>query len=534
MRLLWLTIGLIVVLALAGAGALLWRRLYRDDPENAARRIFKNSAITFGMRMVVRALDLIVFFLLAGSLSVGSMGDYTFATLLVGQYLSIFTEFGLGVLLTREVARDPGVARRFFGVTLGLRLLLVVAGALPVALLVVGAFAVIGQPLSGEGAAIIFVLLLTLVPSAYSGAVTALYNANERMEVPALMELVTNALSFLARIGVIVFGLGILGLAWSAVAVSSFTAAAFFLLQRRHFFPPTLSWDTAKMRATMPLALPLMLNNLLSAVFFRFDVFVIRAFGGAEGEQLVGQYNVPYTILGIALIVPPAVTFAVFPLLSRRADGDRVAMADAQNRTLQLLLALAFPLAMGMSLLAPELILLFTRSQFPNYGPSPAVLAILAWFLPLSFANGLLQYALIAVNRQAAITRAFLIGAAANLALNLIAVPVAVLSFGRPEWGLYAAAAITVLSELLLYLIFVPLLRSEGLKPPLLRMSWRPALAAVGMGAAMLALKLVIPGWPGAIVAGLVAPLVYGASLWALGGIGAEERALALRILGRG
>src|SRR5690606_15918350 len=129
----------IVVLALAGAGALLWRRLYRDDPENAARRIFKNSAITFGMRMVVRALDLIVFFLLAGSLSVGSMGDYTFATLLVGQYLSIFTEFGLGVLLTREVARDPGVARRFFGVTLGLRLLLVVAGALPVALLVVGA-----------------------------------------------------------------------------------------------------------------------------------------------------------------------------------------------------------------------------------------------------------------------------------------------------------------------------------------------------------------------------------------------------------
>jgi O-antigen/teichoic acid export membrane protein len=532
-QLLWLTTGLVAVLALAGGAALLWRRLYRDDPANAARRVFKNSAVTFAMRMVVRALDLVVFYLLAGSLNVATLGDYTFAALLVSQYLAIFTEFGLGVLLTREVARDPGAARRLFGVTLGLRLLLVLAGALPVALLVLAAFAAIGQPLSAEGAAVIFVLLLTLVPSAYSGAVTALYNANERMEVPALMELVTAALSFLARIAVIVLGLGIIGLAWSAVAVSAVTATLFFLLQGRQFFAPTLSWDTAAMRATVPSALPLMLNNLLSAVFFRFDVFIIRAFGGAAGERLVGQYNVPYTILSIAMIVPPAVTFAVFPLLARRAGGDRAAMADAQNRTLQILLALAFPLAMGLAALAPDLILLFTRSQFADYGPSAAVLAILAWFLPLSFANGLLQYALIAAERQAAITRAFLIGAAANLALNLTAVPIAALALGRPDWGLYAAATITVLSELLLYLIFVPLLRSEGLKPPLLRMSWRPALACLVMGAAMLGLKAAIAGWPGAIVAALAAPLVYGAALWAIGGVGAEERALALRILGR-
>jgi O-antigen/teichoic acid export membrane protein len=531
--LLWLTIGLVATLALAGLGALLWRRLYRDDPENAARRVFKNSAVTFGMRVLVRALDLVVFFLLAGSLNVATLGDYTFAALLVSQYLAIFTEFGLGVLLTREAARDPGAARRLFGNTLSLRLLLVAAGALPVALLVVGGFAAIGQPLSADGAAVIFVLLLTLVPSAYSGAVTALYNANERMEVPALMELVTNALSFLARIAVIVFGLGILGLAWSAVAVSTVTATLFLLLQRRHFFAPSLGWDRAAMRATVPLALPLMLNNLLSAVFFRFDLFIIRAFGGGEADRLVGQYNVPYTILNIALIVPPAVTFAIFPLLSRRAGGDRAAMAAAQNRTLQILLVLAFPMAMGLSVLAPELIQLFTRSQFADYGPSVAVLAILAWFLPLSFANGLLQYALIAVERQAAITRAFLIGAAVNLALNLAAVPTATLAFGRPEWGLYAAAAITIFSELLLYLIFAPLLRSEGLEPPLLRMSWRPALAAVAMGAVMLGLKLATIGWPGAVVAGMAAPLVYGVALWAIGGIGAEERALVLRILGR-
>jgi hypothetical protein len=53
------------------------------------------------------------------------------------------------------------------------------------------------------------------------------------------------------------------------------------------------------------------------------------------------------------------------------------------------------------------------------------------------------------------------------------------------------------------------------------------------MGAAMLGLKAAIAGWPGAVVAALAAPLLYGAALWAIGGVGAEERALALRIIGR-
>jgi O-antigen/teichoic acid export membrane protein len=529
----WLTLGLLGVLALAGLAALLWRRFYHDDPANAARRVFKNSAVTFGLRLVVRGLDMVVFILLAGTLNVARFGDYTFAALLVSQYLAIFTEFGLGVLLTREVARDPTAARRLFGVTLALRLLLIVVGALPMALLVLGSFAALGQPLSGEGAAAILILMLTLVPGAYSGAVTALYTASERMEVPAMLELVTAALSFLARIAVIVLAPTILGLAWSAVAVSTVTASIFFVLQRRDFFAPTLSWDAAAMRAIMPPALPLMLNNLLGAVFFRFDVFIVRAFTGEAAESLVGQYNLSYTILGIAMIVPPAVTFAVFPLLSRRAGGDRAGFAVAQNRTLQLLLSLAFPLAMGIAVLAYDLVRFFTRSQFADYPNAVIALAILAWFLPLSFANGLLQYALIALDRQRAITTAFLIGAGFNLLANFIAIPLASLWLGRPDWGLYAAAAITILSELVLYLVFRPLLHSEGLPPRLAALSWRPGLAALAMGALMLATQTLIGDWPGSLVAALVAPPVYATVLWAVGGIGSEERALALRILGR-
>lgn len=529
---------LVGVLVAAAIGALLWRRLYKDDPENTARRIFKNSAVTFGLRLLVKGLDTVILLLLVGSFGLADLGAYNVAALLVAQYLATFSEFGLGVLLTREVARDPGAARRLFGVTLTLRLLLVGCAALPIMLVVMLAYGALGAaglsaPPSAAAQAVNWILLLTLVPSAYSGAVTALYNASERMEVPALIELITAVLSFMARVGVLALGLGIVGLAWAAVAVSTITALIFLRLQAGSFFAPSLAWDVPAMRALAPQAFPLMLNNLLSAVFFRFDVFIVRGFGGAQADALAQQYALPYQLLNIALVLPPAVTFAVFPLLARRAAGERAAMADAQRRTLQLLLLIAFPLAMGMCVLASDLVWVFARRQFDQYLPSVTVLAILAWFLPLSFANGLLQYVLIAVNRQAAITRAFIIGAVANLAMNLAAIPAASLLLGRPVWGLYAAAAITIVSELVLYQVFRPLLAGEGLAPGLARLAWRPLLAALAMGMVMVALRWPLGAPLGTAAAILAAPPAYALALWLLGGVGADERALVLRVLGR-
>lgn len=538
MRLPLLTFALVGVLIAAGLATLLWRRFYRDDPANTVRRIFKNSAVTFGLRVLVRGLDMVFAIVLYGLLSAADIGRYDFAALLVVQYLGTFSEFGLGVLLTREVARDPAAARRLFGVTLGLRLLLVVVAALPITGLMIAGFGLLGsagfgEPISPVGQTAIWILLLTLIPSAYSGAATAIFNAHERMEVPALIELVTAVLSFLARLAAVLLGFGLLGLSWAAVIVSSITAIIFLAVQTRAFFPPFLAWDATMARGLIPAAFPLMLNNLLGAVFFRFDTYIVKAFGGGAGDQLVAQYGLAYKVVGIAMILPPAVTFAVFPLLARQAEGDRARMLGAQRRTLQLLLALGFPLAVGISVLARDLVQIFTRAEFGAYQPSIPALAILAWFLPLSFANGLLQYVLIAVNRQTAITRAFLIGAAFNLVANLVAIPLASMALGRPEWGLYAAATITIISELVLYLVFSPLLRSEGLRPGLSGLSWRPFLAALAMGAAMIGLKLIVRDWPGSLAAALTAPIFYGGALWALGGLGVEERALARRILGR-
>ena len=173
--------------------------------------------------------------------------------------------------------------------------------------------------------------------------------------------------------------------------------------------------------------------------------------------------------------------------------------------------------SVGGTLLAPTIIAIIGGQAFL---PGAALaLAILIWYLPLSYANGVTQYVLIALRRQQSITVAFAIGALFNLGMNLALIPL---------YGYLAAATVTVATEAVLLLPFLRTLRREGVALPLLRLAWRPAVASCVMGASM---WVTLPFSPGAAIA--VGIPVYFAALWALGAFGPEERALMRRMLGR-
>jgi O-antigen/teichoic acid export membrane protein len=519
-------LGVAALLPLLALAALLWRRFYREDADNTARRVVKNSAIPTVIRLVVRAIDMAFALILYRLLEPSAVGQYDLAALLVVLYLGTFSDFGLGTLLTREVARRPDEAPRLFGVTLLLRwgfgLL-----ALPLALAIIAAYGGVAalvpgaQALTPDGAAAILILCLTLFPSAYNNVVTALFNARERLEIPAAVELITQVVSVFARVAVLLAGFGVIGLAWAAVGTTMLTALIFLVLQLRLLFPPRLSWDAAFARSLLRPAFPLLLNSLLVNAAFSFDAFILRAF---TSDDVVAQYRMPYRVINVALILPPLLINAIFPIIARHAEDNREALNRAYRRTLQVLLLAAFPIAVATTVLARDMVALFVgQPDLARYlGVSDRALAILIWFLPLSFVNGLTQYVMIALNRQAAITRSFATMAAFNFVANLVLIASA------PSSGIYIASVITIVSEAVLYVTFLPLLRQEDAAPPLLALAWRPALAALLMGAAMLAAARAGP-----LVAVVVAPVVYAAALWALGAFGAEERALVRRVLGR-
>src|SRR5439155_3114044 len=206
-------------------------------------------------------------------------------------------------------------------------------------------------------------------------------------------------------------------------------------------------------------------------------------------------------------IIPSTFVLALYPLLSRQASGRPDDLARVFSLGLKVLLLVALPISVGTTLLAEPIVSLLAG---PAYLPASAqALQVLIWFLPFSFVNGLTQYVLIALNRQRWITIAFFAAALINVSLNLWLIP---------RYGFLGAAAVTVVSEWVLFVPFWYVIRQSLPPIPLLGLAWRPAVAALLMGFVAYRVRDFSP-WLAVPLGGLV----YVGALFALGAVTREE-----------
>ncbi|MBI2910496.1 MAG: oligosaccharide flippase family protein, partial [Chloroflexi bacterium] len=469
------------VVWLLGLAVVAWRRVYRDTPQTTPlQRIAKNSLTPMATQVLNRALDFGFAILMLRLLGPENAGKYAFAVLLIG-FFGVIVDFGLGTLLTRDVARDPGVARRYLSNTILARGLLY-ATSMPVlggvVLLYQGLFG-----LSDDTAATVGLFALALIPTGFAAALSATFQAHEKMEYPALVSVCTTLCKVILGTAVLLLGWGIVGLGAVALATNLFTAAMLYGLVRHALFVPALEGDLRFQRRLLAGAAPLMVNNLLSMLFFRFDVMLLQPI---KGDLATGYYTTAYKFPDGLNLIPSLFTLAIFPLLSRLANQAQDSLVRAFRLALKLLLAVSLPISVGMAIIAPQLIdLVFGEA----YLPSAAVLQVLIWFLPFSYVNSVTHYVLIAVNRQRFLTLAFVIGASFNILANLVVIP---------AYGVLGAAVVTVLSELVLMVpFFFGVSRWVG-PVHLGALAWRPVLAAAVMGAVLwwlrdLGLFLLIP-----------------------------------------
>ena len=469
---------------------------------SAARRVAANAFNPFAAQLVTKVLMLgygIVQYRLVGG-GQQHLGDYFLAGLVL-MYAGTIADWGLSTFLTREVAKERDAqgaetrAAHIFAQTLALRLAISLALFVPVGIFIALYASFFG--LSPEGAWTTLILTLSLLPSAFSGSVTALLFAYERMSLPALIGIATSFVNVALGVGALLMGWGIMGLAIAAAFTNVLTAALFLRVLRRDF-PGLRTVGAGRVRvgreeavALLKAGWPLMLNALLVGLFFRVDQFIIKANAGnqrgavdaAQAEHAsalqVERYQAAYSFLNFVLLITPAVTLALFPRMARHAKSDRPRLALEYAFGLKALLMISVPIIALTVWFAPLLITIVTGGK-PNYLPESAVvLQILIFFLPFSFINGVTQYVLIALDRQSLITRAFAATVAFNIAANLLLVPLL---------GINGAALTTVLSEVVLLGPFLVWTAREIGSVPLVELAGKPLAAGVitaGLGWAM-------------------------------------------------
>ncbi len=507
--------GLVVLLVALVFVARWWGRLYQEkegDESSPLRRILKNSVTLAAARLVGRVIDIAFLVVVLHYLGDASYGDYDIAVVVVGLYLTTVTGFGLDLLTTREVARHPEQANRYLSNTTAVRWALS-ALALPAVAVLIAAYRPGSHPLQPPAIAALWLLALSLFPANLAAGISSIFFARERMEIPALAALLLNVLKVFAGVWVLAVGWGVVGLAASALGLTVVNALLFLYLQRQLLFRPRFEFDLPFCRWMVRESFPLLLNSLLQQVFFRFDTFIMQSYYGREGVGTYGAGNkLPYALTE----VPYYLLMPLLPRLSRYAVEDRPRLAPTYALALKLLLLLALPAALTISVLSTEIIRVVGGVE---YLPGSAItLSIIAWFLPLSYVNGVTQYVLIALNRQKTITVAFALAAVFNIVTNLIWVP---------RYGYTAASTITILTEVVLLIPFWIIIRRELGRLPLWQVAWRPVLATAIMGAPMLWLHA-RGYWAGALAVGVV---LYVGMLFALRVFTPEEWGVLRKML---
>jgi O-antigen/teichoic acid export membrane protein len=236
-------------------------------------------------------------------------------------------------------------------------------------------------------------------------------------------------------------------------------------------------------------ALPLLLNSILLTVFFRFDAIILRA---SSGDTVLGLYDAAYKVISLTQIIPPYVVGALFPLLAQRAVQQRDTLNPLVIRAIGVLQWVAWLGVINVVLLADQLIWILGGDA---YLPDAAhILRILIWYLPLSYATGVVQYALIAVRRQQAITWAFAIGTVVNITGNVLLIP---------RIGAEAAAIMTIVTEVALLAGLWRTLRREHISLPLGLMARSGGASIIALGIGWLGMSQGIPAIAMAIVASM-------------------------------
>lgn len=500
--------GMLLLLGFAYLG---WRRFYHPDAESQIQLVAKNSLLPIATSLLMKGVNLVYAAFTLRMLGPTGNGTYIWA-ISIWVLTSTITDFGLGILLTREVSRDRSQANRYLVSATVLRVLLWLA-ALLLPLGFIAADYVGLYHVTLDAVATLGFLVLGILPSTLAASLAFLFNAYERFEYRVAVDVLSSMVQITLGVIVLLLGFGYVGLAASTILTNLFTLGSLYYLVRTRLFIPHWEFDRNLTRTMVSESYPLMLNNLLSGIFFRVDTLILQPY---RGYTELGYYGAAYSFINSLNFIPSSFTLAIFPALSRMAASAKEAMLRAYLLSIKLLLWISLPITVGTVFISHELIRLVVGEAYLPH--SAIALQLLIIFLPFSYVNSVTHYVLIALGQQRFLTKAFLIGAVFNIAANLIAVP---------PLGYVGAAIVTILSEIVLLIPFYYSVRKNLASIPFAALAWRPVVASGVMGLALWAL---LP-YVGMLAAIPVAASLYAVLLVALGALGEDERTLLRRLL---
>ena len=392
--------------------------------ERSFRNAKPHGALLVGYKLAADLAGKSVVFVLtiaaARRLTASAFGLFSLASTL-GWMLAVAADFGIQLHLARRVARHPEEAAAALARWLPVRVWTTAAAV---------AVVMLGLVVTQSSIATAVPLLLFALVYGCSGLVEFLhyyYRGLSRSDVES-------SLILAQRVATLVFGLAALAwrpsvttLAVAMLAPMAATLAVSLRVARR--IAPDSRFPIPDSRFLAPDSFlrdvfPIGAGIVLSALYFRIDVFLVEWWRGAEAVAL---YNAVFRLVEAFRLLPAAVLAVALPALCRARD--RAPLVRLAGGVTAVAAAATAACWMAADVLIP---LLFGRA----YGAAVPTFRILVLAFPLLSLNYALTHQLIAWNGERAYAVVCALALTVNVALNATLIPAA--SIDGAAWATVA------------------------------------------------------------------------------------------------
>ena len=437
-------------------------------------RVIKNTGILVIAQIVTMGTGLVWVAAFVRYIGPSIYGLYNYALSVVA-LLALLINFGIEPLLTRNIAREPEKVRVYVKNALFVKLVLCFIVLIPFW----------GYGFLNWDPTLVSILIIcgvgTLIDAIVSLFNSALY-AFENMLYDAIGQSVRGILLIAICLPLIHYKVSFIHILWISVGLSSLKVLiCWYGLRKkaRWSASPSEGLSLSISFSIFKDSLAFAILSIIGVVYTNLIILLLRFI--LKDDTALGYFAAAQRIYLFALIIPAMFYQAIYPVLSRKFVESPASFAEIFEKVYRYLLAIAFPVGVGMAIVAPFLIYLIYGVRFASSVPGLRILS-------LALLNGpgfVMGAALSAINKQSLVAVIFgftviLLGLFSYLAIPILGIEGAC-------WG-------TVVSNLTGLLVYSIILFRHLRIPFPWEWLFKICASSAIMGVLMLATSQYIPG----------------------------------------
>jgi len=471
--------------------------------EITKNKIARNTLALFAGTAVGHLFSFLLMVIIARTLGDVGVGQYSFL-FAFGYVITILANPGLEYLIIKDVPADKALASPYCSNIMAMKTLLAILS---------GAAAIFLLKVANDNRLIFNGFLIVVVIYMINSAMSVFPNilrANERMDLTALIDAIERLVAFLVGVTLLYFTQSLLYLVL-ALLVSNVVRQVLYFLFSKKYFAPRVGIDFLLWKQMFVRSLPFALSGSLLYIYHRVDTVMLSLM---IDDKTTGWYNAAYRLIDVIHYIPMLLVTVILPSMALYSKKDKPALSAIFNRALRYLVILAFPIGVGIFLLAPKLIFFVFGEGFEN---AVTALRVLVWAEVFAFLNYLGGQLLNMTGYQKRYT--FIVSATVgfNIILNLILIP---------RYHHIGAGLATLLSELLIFFMVYTCIEKNILGLRLWSLVWKPLFVSIIMGVLVIKIQFLPIGC--IVMAGSI---FYFTALYILGELNSQDKEVLHSVL---